>query len=148
MSNIEIYSDTNQVVVDESTNTVEVISVGVQGARGTLFLSGDGLPTSDIGVDGDFYIDLSDNSAVYGPKVGGEWPADPTGRFSQFTLRYVHTQVTASSTWNITHDLGGKPSVTVVDSANSVVVGDVVYVDDANIRIEFSGAFSGSAYLT
>lgn len=150
MSNgkVTVQNLVSNVVVPISENVIKVSSVGIQGARGTLFLSGDGLPTSDIGVDGDFYIDLSDNSAVYGPKVGGEWPAEPTGRFSQFTLRYVHTQVTASSTWDITHDLGGKPSVTVVDSANSVVVGDVVYVDDANIRIEFSGAFSGSAYLT
>ena len=157
MSNVEVYGDTNQVVVDETTNvlevtsadtTVEVSSTGVQGARGTIFISGNGLPTSDIGVDGDFYIDLDDNSAVYGPKADGVWPTDPTGRFSQFTLRHTHTQNTPSSTWTITHSLGGNPSVTVVDSANSVVVGEVTYVDTSTVRIEFSGAFSGYAYLT
>jgi len=157
MSNVEVYGDTNQVVVDETTNvlevtsadtTVEVSSTGVQGARGTIFLSGNGLPTSDVGVDGDFYINLDDNSAVYGPKVGGVWPTDPTGRFSQFTLRHTHTQTSPAATWTITHELGGKPSVTVVDSANSVVVGEVTYVDNETVRIEFSGAFSGYAYLT
>ena len=157
MSNVEVYGDTNQVVVDETTNTlevttydttVEVSSTGVQGARGTLFLSGNGFPAADVGVDGDFYIDLDDNSAVYGPKTDGVWPASPTGRFSQFTLRHTHTQNIASATWTITHSLGGKPSVTVVDSANSVVVGEVTYVDNETVRIEFSGAFSGYAYLT
>lgn len=157
MSNVEVYGDTNQVVVDDTTNvlevtsadtTVEVSSTGVQGARGTIFLSGNGLPTIDVGVDGDFYIDLDDNSAVYGPKADGVWPADPTGRFSQFTLRHTHTQNTPSATWTITHSLGGNPSVTVVDSAKSVVVGEVTYVDTSTVRIEFSGAFSGYAYLT
>jgi len=157
MSNVEVYGDTNQVVVDETTNvlevtsadtTVEVSTIGAQGARGTIFLSGNGLPASDVGVDGDFYIDLDDNSAVYGPKTNGVWPTDPTGRFSQFTLRHTHTQVTPSATWTVTHDLGGKPSVTVVDSADSVVVGEVTYVDNETVRIEFSGAFSGYAYLT
>lgn len=157
MSNVEIYGDTNQVVVDETTNvlevtsadtTVEVNSTGVQGARGTIFISGNGLPTSDIGVDGDFYINLDDNAAVYGPKADGVWPVDPTGRFSQFTLRHTHTQTSPSATWTITHSLGGKPSVTVVDSADSVVVGEVTYVDNETVRIEFSGAFSGYAYLT
>jgi hypothetical protein len=148
MSNIEIYSDTNQVVVDETTNTVEVIGVGVQGARGTLFLSGDGLPTSDIGVDGDFYIDLSDNSAVYGPKVDGAWPSEPTGRFSQFTLRHTYTQGAASALWSITHELGGYPSVTVVNSTGTVVVGTVTYISTSEIQIEFTAPFSGTAYLT
>lgn len=157
MSNVEVYGDTNQVVVDETTNvlevtsadtTVEVSSTGVQGARGTLFLSGNGLPTADIGVDGDFYIDTSDNAAVYGPKVNGAWPTDPTGRFSQFTLRHTHTQVTPASTWVIEHELGGKPSVTVVDSADTVVIGEVTYVNNTTVSIEFTGAFSGYAYLT
>jgi hypothetical protein len=157
MSNIEVYGDTNQVVVDEATNTlevttydttVEVSSVGVQGARGTLFLSGNGLPTSDIGVDGDFYIDLSDSSAVYGPKIDGAWPPLAIGRFSQFTQRSIFTQGSASDTWSINHTLGGYPSVTVVNSTGTVVVGTVTYISTSEIQIEFTAPFSGTAYLT
>jgi len=145
---IEITNETTTVVIPQVEYSLQVMSPGPQGKRGTLFLSGNGFPAADVGVDGDFYIDLDDNSAVYGPKADGVWPASPTGRFSQFTLRHTHTQNIASATWTITHSLGGKPSVTVVDSANSVVVGEVTYVDNETVRIEFSGAFSGYAYLT
>lgn len=36
-------------------------------------LSGNGIPTTSIGKDGDFYIDL-DAWHIYGPKVLGSWP--------------------------------------------------------------------------
>ena len=64
------------------------------------------------------------------------------------TNRHIHTQASASATWTITHALGGRPSVTIVDSASTVVIGDVVYNSDTSITINFSAAFSGFAYLT
>ena len=60
---------------------------------------------------------------------------------------YVHTQSTASDTWTVNHDLGKKPSVTVVDSAETVVLGDVEYVDNDNVKIYFENQFSGKAYF-
>lgn len=60
---------------------------------------------------------------------------------------YIHEQMVSSSTWTITHNLGRYPSVTVVDSAGSVVVGDVTYVNKNRIILTFQGAFSGTAYL-
>jgi hypothetical protein len=51
------------------------------------------------------------------------------------------------SVWVITHNLGLFPSVTVVDSGNTVVVGDVVYVNTNTIEITFNSAFSGCAFL-
>jgi hypothetical protein len=62
--------------------------------------------------------------------------------------RHIHTQASASATWTITHALGGRPSVTIVDSSSTVVIGDVVYNSDTSITINFSAAFSGFAYLT
>lgn len=64
------------------------------------------------------------------------------------TRRHEHTQGQASTTWVITHTLGGKPSVTIVDSADTYVVGDVIYNSTAQITVNFSAAFSGKAYLT
>lgn len=60
---------------------------------------------------------------------------------------FLFVQSIASDIWEIKHDLNKYPSVTVVDSANSVVIGDVVYIDENNVRLTFSGAFSGKAYL-
>jgi len=64
------------------------------------------------------------------------------------TRRHVHTQASVSSTWTITHTLGGNPSVMVVDSSNTVVYGEIQYLSSTQVQILFSAAFSGFAYLT
>jgi hypothetical protein len=64
------------------------------------------------------------------------------------TRRHVHTQEAASATWTITHSLGGKPSVTIVDSADTHVFGEVQYNSSTQVTVTFSAAFSGKAYLT
>ncbi len=63
------------------------------------------------------------------------------------TVEYIHTQGTASNTWTINHNLEKYPSVMVVDSAGSVVIGDVNYQTINQIIVYFSGTFSGKAYL-
>jgi len=60
---------------------------------------------------------------------------------------YVHDQGTPATEWNIEHKLGKKPSVVVYDSAGTEVIGDIKYIDDDNVRISFSAAFSGKATL-
>jgi len=64
------------------------------------------------------------------------------------SVRHVHTQGTASTTWSITHALGGYPSVTIVDSAKTVVYGEVNYTNTTQVVVNFTSAFSGYAYLT
>lgn len=66
---------------------------------------------------------------------------------TQARATYIHNQMSASDTWVIEHNLEKKPSVTVVDSGDSVVVGDVTYINDNKISISFAAAFSGKAYL-
>lgn len=60
---------------------------------------------------------------------------------------YVHTQSVVADTWNINHNLNKFPSISVVDSAESQVEGEVEYVDADNVTLRFCGAFSGKAYL-
>jgi hypothetical protein len=64
------------------------------------------------------------------------------------TRRYVHEQGSPSTEWVITHPLGGKPSVMVVDTADTVVIGEVKYDSNTQITVRFTSAFSGFAYLT
>lgn len=45
---------------------------GADGIDGKTVLSGNGLPSAGLGVDGDFYIDTSTWN-IYGPKTGGSW---------------------------------------------------------------------------
>lgn len=44
-------------------------------------------------------------------------------------------------------NLGKRPAVTVVDSAGTVVIGEVDYLDDNTVRLTFCAAFSGTAYF-
>lgn len=60
---------------------------------------------------------------------------------------YIHRQYDAASVWRIEHNLHCYPSVTVVDSADSVVTGDVDYIDADTLTVSFVAPFSGSAYL-
>lgn len=60
---------------------------------------------------------------------------------------YIHTQSVASDMWTFTHNLEKHPSVTVIDSAGSMVVGDINYNDINSITITFSAAFTGTVYL-
>jgi len=65
------------------------------------------------------------------------------------TIKYahIHDQGTPASVWTITHNLGKYPSVTIVDSSNSEVVGEVEFISNNQVRVSFSGSFSGKAYL-
>jgi hypothetical protein len=79
-------------------------------------------------------------------------PAGPRGLQGEIgpsgsSIQYIHHQPTSSDVWEIDHDLDKKPSVTVVDSADSVVIGDVIYVSNGQIIVEFNAPFTGKAYL-
>jgi len=64
------------------------------------------------------------------------------------TGRHIHTQATPSTSWTINHTLGGYPAVSVVDSAKTVVYGEITYISTSQVVVNFSSAFSGNAYLT
>jgi hypothetical protein len=62
-------------------------------------------------------------------------------------LGYVFTQSTPAAVWTINHDLEKYPSVSIVDSANDEVIGEVNYTSTSQVVITFSAAFSGKAFL-
>jgi hypothetical protein len=73
-------------------------------------------------------------------EVGPEGPAGNS-------ITYTHIQSVPSTTWTINHNLNKKPSVTIVDSAETVVRGSVVYTDTNTLVLSFSAGFAGKAYL-
>lgn len=60
---------------------------------------------------------------------------------------YVHNQSTNSTEWVINHNLNKLPSITVLDSAENTVIGNVEYLDNNNVKITFNFPFSGKATL-
>lgn len=87
-------------------------------------------------------------SRVLAPIPGPPGPAGPAGSDpGAQSFRFI--QPTASATWIITHSLGFRPSVTVVDSAGTVCIpGTLTYPSDSQVVLLFSAAFAGEAYLS
>ena len=73
--------------------------------------------------------------------------------FAVFTLSsqgaptFIFTQAVAATVWNVSHNLVKFPSITVIDTANTVVNGEYTYIDNNNVTLKFSAAFAGKAYL-
>ena len=81
--------------------------------------------------------------AIDGYYIFSEFQNPSTSGDSSFT----YTQVTPDTTWNITHNMGKFPSITVIDTLDSVVIGQYTYIDNNNVTLTFSAAFAGKAYL-
>jgi hypothetical protein len=124
------------------TQTTLVDSILTQNANPggtTLTIAG------NISVTGTF-ADSAGNVGVLGKvltstAVGTVWddaPQAPT---------FIFTQNVPSTTWNITHNLGKFPSITVIDTGNTVVVGEYNYTSNTNVILTFSAGFAGKAYL-
>jgi len=63
-------------------------------------------------------------------------------------VAYRHIQSETSDTWEITHNLNFYPNVTVIDSAGTICEGDINYVSQNSLTLNFAGAFSGEAFLS
>lgn len=114
---------------------------------------------NEIGVFGHFRMDsYVQNGTVYtlgltfiggdGTLVDGNYYD-----FAVFTLSsrsdltFVFNQAVPATVWNITHNLGKFPSVSVVNSNNLLINGEITYIDDNNLTCNFSAGFAGKAYL-
>lgn len=83
--------------------------------------------------------------------IGETGPQGPVGTLDLGQISYIHTQAVPESTWTVVHNLGFVPNITVVDSAGSVVEGSYSYPSGSETTtavLNFSGAFSGKAYLS
>ena len=91
------------------------------------------------------YNDLANKPSINGVALAGNKTSEELNIIEDKT--FVYTQAVSSGVWEIKHNLDKYPAVTVVDSGNSVVIGEIVYIDKNNIRITFTSAFSGKAYF-
>ena len=68
---------------------------------------------------------------------------------SSFTLKdkTLTTPELNGSVWNIQHNLNKYPSVTIVDTANTVIYAEITYSDLNNLTITFSSSVTGRAHL-
>ena len=117
---------------------------------------------NDISTFGHFTIDsYTSNGGVYtltltlvGGGSNGVISENAFYDFAVFTLSsgladktFEFTQGVPAVTWNIQHNLGKFPSVSVVNNNNIVINGEITYIDNNNLTCNFSAAFAGKAYL-
>ncbi len=61
---------------------------------------------------------------------------------------YVFSQTTPSLMWVINHNMGRVPSVFAEDTDGNDINGVIEVIDSNNLRIQFSSAVAGKAYLS
>lgn len=118
-------------------NTGPVGPVGPQGPEGRVYVDPEAPPVAQP--EGHMWWDTDDETTE--PFSWNELVDKPT-------FQYVHDQATPAATWNVVHNLGFFPSVTIVDSSGNEVIGDVQYQDAYTVIVTFGAAFGGKAYLS
>lgn len=110
------------------------------------------------------YIYTDEERAYWETKVDKDWGTENAGKLlvvgndglvtisdiTDVTVsdKYLQfTQHVAAAEWTIVHNLNKYPSVTVVDSAGTIITGDVTYLSNDSLKINFQAPFSGTAYL-
>lgn len=106
---------------------------GPQGVQGETGPAGPGLAAG--GTTGQVAVKASDAN------FDTEWVDFPV-------QAYTHGQTSTSALWEITHNMGFNPSVTVHDNYGNLIEGYVSYTSNSSLTIEFSVAVSGYAYLS
>lgn len=122
---------------------------GPDGGPGPSGASGPSGPAGQSGPAGP-----SGASGALGASAYEVWiAAGNTGSIDEFIASfganyYRHVQGTPLQVWTIHHPLNRYVAVSVVDSAGSLVEGDISYVSTSDVSIAFSAPFAGEAYLT
>jgi len=133
----------NQAIIIAQTDNLN--NFGIYKCNNILPVSGDpnflDLEIEAVNANGSIIEDFFYAVAVYPGFVNPN--IDPNVGDKTF----VYTQAVASATWNIQHDLEKFPSVSIVNDDNTQVFGGVEYIDNNNLIITFTAAFSGKAYM-
>ncbi len=94
-------------------------------------------------------IEVTEQAVVVSEAVvgvqGPPGPIGPPGDGSD--KHYEHTQSTPSAVWTISHNLGKRPAVTVIDSGGNEWQTAVEHISANECVVRFSAPFSGAAYL-
>jgi len=146
-------NDNPTVVVTEQVSKVVLNAPGPQGPRGRTILNGNGVPSSNLGLEGDFYYDKN-TTRLYGPKLNDlTWDGATNYLLSTSTLTYpfaISQVVNAGSYWylEITHNMGYNPNVTVKNSAGDILETGIDYNSINKITLTMAQPFGGTAYLS
>jgi hypothetical protein len=147
---------TETIVINETVNDVIVSSSGVQGPAGRTILNGVGAPAANLGVSGDFFYDTQ-TTRFYGPKLSDlSWVGANSFLLNAGVISYemswevsqVDGPFNGIFSVLIIHNLGFKPNVTVINSAEDVLETGIYYNNDYILTLTMAQPFAGTAYLS
>lgn len=124
--NVIITDPDGSIVVADVGNNVTTTTPGPEGPPGVQGPAGPAGPAGATGATG---------------------PAGPAGADGKSHATYTFQQQVASNVWVVLHNLDCFPAVQVVDSAGNEVIGDIDYINNNQLVLNFTSAFAGVAYL-
>lgn len=137
-STVDVSHDTKRLNVDRTDKTVRLIhedaTVQVNHPDITVSLYNGG----KRGVPGAGVPDGGNTGEVLTKTDGGTAWLASEGEDKNFTTTFSNQAEVL-----VTHNLNKYPAITVLDSANDVVVGEVEYINLNAIRLAFSSSFTG-----
>lgn len=68
-------------------------------------------------------------------------------QINEVDLHFVYIQDSPALVWNIEHNLGKNPSVRIEDTTGADIIGEIDYINNNTIRIQFAVSVAGTAYL-
>lgn len=120
---------------------------GVKGDTGTTGSTGATGPQGNPGATGATGTQGPQGQQGVPGATGSQGPQGIQGPAGPGPTTYTFTQGTPSASWVVAHNLGRYPSVSVIDSGDSIIIPNI-HFDSANqVTIGFGSATSGKAYL-
>ena len=103
-------------------------------------------------IEGSTYLNAGQSNTA--PPPGLEPPAPPwelvaakgDGACSRSSTSTINSL--PSAVWTVAHGLGGFPNVTAIDSADSEIVGDLLYIDNNTVQITFASGTDRKGLLS
>lgn len=137
------------------TENNPLVVVRASGAPGRTIISGEGNPSNNLGVPGDFYFDKN-TTRFWGPKDSA---TDTWNINNSFIL---DKQISLTASWElaqlvqdgdvwkiaISHNLGFHPNVTVKSSSGDILETGIDYNSLNTITLIMAQPFSGTAHLS
>ena len=144
-----------KVIVKATNNNLIVGTPGPQGPRGKTILNGEGIPSNNLGLQGDFYYDRL-TTRFYGPKPQ-DWTWEGAHNFLlnreyfldfSWEIAQLTGPVSGIYSIEINHNLGFHPNVTVKTSGGDILETGIDYNSLNTITLTMAQPFSGTAYLS
>lgn len=143
--------DTVSVSSVDIDNGVSVETIALEENQAPLVvqisnLDNSSMVTSVNGKTGAVVIDYSDIAAnIDWSATNGSSNGAPVNQ-----VKFVYTQAEISNEWNITHNLGFFPNITILDNdvPPRIIEADIRYLNSNSVKIIMNTAMSGVAYLT